>query len=54
MQGSQQEEEGQPLLGNLNLQMAREEFGANGQQGLDELLSVFADEGAQVDCSGSL
>lgn len=50
VQARQQEE--QPLLGNLNLQMAREEYGANGQQGLDELLSVFADEGAQVACSG--
>lgn len=30
------------LLQNVNLQMAREEYELNGQQGLDELLSVFA------------
>ena len=46
LRGQQGREE--PLLGNLNLQMAREEYGANGQQGLDELLSIFADEGLQV------
>ena len=36
------------LLQNLNLQMARAEFSENGQQGLDQLLSMFSDEGVQV------
>ena len=36
------------LLQNLNLQMARAEFSESGQQGLDQLLSVFSDEGDQV------
>lgn len=36
------------LLQNVNLQMAREEYELNGQQGLDELLSVFAGDEIQA------
>ena len=36
------------LLQNVNMQMAREEYELNGQQGLDELLSVFAGDEIQV------
>ncbi len=36
------------LLQNVNMEMAREEYGLNGQQGLDELLSVFAGDEIQV------
>lgn len=32
----------------MNMQMAREEYELNGQQGLDELLSVFAGDEIQV------
>lgn len=44
---SQEAAEG-TLLQNVNLQMAREEYVLNGQQGLDELLSVFAGDEDQV------
>ena len=37
-----------PLLQNLNLQMARDEYELNGQQGLDQLLSVLGGEEVQV------
>ena len=46
--GAQREHREGSLLQNLNLQMARAEFGEHGQQGLDQLLSVFSDEGDQV------
>jgi hypothetical protein len=36
------------LLQNVNVQMAREEYDLNGQQGLDELLSVFAADELQA------
>ena len=37
-----------PLLQNINLQMARDEYELNGQQGLDQLLSVLGGEEVQV------
>ena len=37
-----------PLLQNVNLQMARDEYELNGQQGLDQLLSVLGGEEVQV------
>lgn len=37
-----------PLLQNINLQMARNEYELNGQQGLDQLLSVLGGEEVQV------
>ena len=37
-----------PLLQNINLQMSRDEYELNGQQGLDQLLSVLGGEEVQV------
>ena len=37
-----------PLLQNINLQMARDEYELNGQQGLDQLLAVLGGEEVQV------
>ena len=37
-----------PLLQSINLQMARDEYELNGQQGLDQLLAVLGGEEVQV------
>ena len=37
-----------PLLQHINLQMARDEYELNGQQGLDQLLSVLGGEEVQA------